>query len=227
MVLPLSKRWGGPVSIAIFLEGMLAPHLAQEMVEQARRQPGVTIVSVDGANASVYPINVLRNMAVARVTTSHFFLTDIDLWPSVDSYHRVLELGPEYLRRPRTALLFPAFEYTLGDLLKQGVSGDDHSYLVAHVPASFEQLRRCVRRVRADHCRTFKSSTDTHATTDYEKWWPATELYSIPCFLSMRYEPYLVVPHRTSTPTFDERFVGYGARRPRARDRRDRPARDA
>ena len=29
-----------------------------------------------------YPINKLRNAAINQVKTSHFFLTDIDLWPA-------------------------------------------------------------------------------------------------------------------------------------------------
>jgi hypothetical protein len=144
MVRPLSRRWGGPVSIAIFLEDPQIRALSEAAVAQAEQQPGVTITTVDGANSSVYPINALRNMAVARVTTSHFLLTDIDLWPSNEAYRRVLALGPTYLRRPRTAVLLPAFEYTLGGLLKRGVSSDDHNFLVAHVPATFDALRTCV-----------------------------------------------------------------------------------
>ena len=158
MVRPLSKRWGGPVSIAIFMEDLQLRARVEALVEQARRQPNGTITTVDGANASEYPINALRNMAVAHVTTSHFFLTDIDLWPSVDAYRRVLALGPAYLRRPRTAVLFPAFEYTLGGLLKRGVSSDDHQYLAASVPASFEQLRTCVsNQARAAATRRFRA----------------------------------------------------------------------
>lgn len=33
-------------------------------------------------NASVYPINALRNRAVDAVKTSHFYISDMDVWPS-------------------------------------------------------------------------------------------------------------------------------------------------
>ncbi len=33
-------------------------------------------------NSGHYPINHLRNIAIQEVTTSHFFLTDIDIWPA-------------------------------------------------------------------------------------------------------------------------------------------------
>ena len=33
-------------------------------------------------NETVYPINILRNIAIRGVQTSHFFLSDMDFWPS-------------------------------------------------------------------------------------------------------------------------------------------------
>lgn len=33
-------------------------------------------------NSGHYPINRLRNVAINGTTTSHFFMTDIDIWPA-------------------------------------------------------------------------------------------------------------------------------------------------
>lgn len=33
-----------------------------------------------------YPVNRLRNVAVRAVATSHFLMTDIDIWPDVNAY---------------------------------------------------------------------------------------------------------------------------------------------
>lgn len=33
-----------------------------------------------------YPVNRLRNVAVKAVQTSHFLMTDIDIWPDVNAY---------------------------------------------------------------------------------------------------------------------------------------------
>lgn len=33
-------------------------------------------------NSGHYPINRLRNVAINATTTSHFFMTDIDIWPA-------------------------------------------------------------------------------------------------------------------------------------------------
>lgn len=35
---------------------------------------------------SHYPVNRLRNVAITAVNTSHFLMTDIDIWPDVNAY---------------------------------------------------------------------------------------------------------------------------------------------
>ena len=38
---------------------------------------------------SIYPINRLRNIAIADVATSHFILFDMDVWPSCERHGAV------------------------------------------------------------------------------------------------------------------------------------------
>lgn len=42
----------------------------------------LSIVEYIAADNSTYPINTLRNMAIANTNTNHFWLTDLDFWPS-------------------------------------------------------------------------------------------------------------------------------------------------
>jgi len=181
----------------------------RKRLARINRQPGSSIVEVKGQPHEGYPINRLRNLALQRVITSHFLLTDIDLWPSVNSYNEVLAHGIHFASKSRTALVLPAFEYVSSaskrDLEKNAV----RTAVAAELPEDFEQLQECSKGKNA-RCRIFKSSTDTHLTSNYEKWWRSSDLYRISCFQSLRYEPYLVLPNLNSTPTFDERFVGYG-----------------
>ena len=88
--------------------------------------------------------------------------------------------------------------------------------------ASLPCRRLCTR---SKLCEVFKHSTDTHHSTWYMRWWrlsppapdgrvveppAAAEAFKVPCFDTIRYEPYLLVPNTPRTPRFDERFVGYG-----------------
>ena len=42
----------------------------------------LSIVEYIASDNSTYPINKLRNIAIANTKTNHFWLTDLDLWPS-------------------------------------------------------------------------------------------------------------------------------------------------
>ena len=136
--------------------------------------------------------------------TTHLLLTDIALWPSTNARSAALALrGPRYLAQPHLALVLPAFEY------QGGSDGKDAS--PSELPESFGELESCMgangNRAR---CAIFKHATDTHLTTDYDRGWAQDEPAPGVCFRSLRYEPYLIVPRLNSTPTFDERFIGYG-----------------
>ena len=99
------------------------------------------------------------------------------------------------------------------------------------LPTTIDELRKCTKRAKEPNCQVFKHATDTHHSTNYDKWWGSTSPERIKCFTSLRrgphlacsprlhprhprghagrYEPYLVV-RKEGTPLFDERFVGYG-----------------
>lgn len=71
-------------------------------------------------SVSPYPINTLRNIAIDHVQTSHFWLTDMDMWPvrmsSLPSwslgatYSTILSLPATYLDQDKLAVIIPAYE---------------------------------------------------------------------------------------------------------------------
>jgi len=308
MVVHLAKRWGGPISIAIFC---VEPEERYMQAERRRlagiaRQPGraqrssalsrallpgaqspcarsgpayspprlsfagSSVAEVHGKASAGYPVNFLRNTAIARVQTSHFLLTDIDLWPSTDSYNEVLRQGarpghplptpdapstataaarflsdrrrlseaakarhgPPCLRvqrgahrlrllrlarRPRQGALAGAAA-TNGPTSSPLTAGAASAGLAghlrrpprlrvggagpkAHLAAALLHLQGALggtRPTRAPTSDCFRvpppsqAHTDTHLSTDYPRWWRATWPSLIPCFKSLRYEPYLV-----------------------------------
>ena len=44
--------------------------------------PRVHLIPYHMNDTNTYPINLLRNLAINAVTTSHFWLTDMDMWPA-------------------------------------------------------------------------------------------------------------------------------------------------
>ena len=71
---------------------------------------------------SNYPINILRNLGIRQVRTSHFLLLDMDMWlsgipPSIpsstdQSYEVLLALPPVIWQDPKAAVVIPAWFHT-------------------------------------------------------------------------------------------------------------------
>lgn len=171
-------------------------------------------VAVQGVESSAYngsyPINALRNAALRAVRTTHFIVLDVDLWPSAELHRAVLSAPPLVLRRKYVALVIPAFQLDLQSFVK----AEAHSYTGAfsQLPSTQKELRNCLE---AKRCSTFysRSSPETHSSTPYDAWWSAplgSDLLPIQCFKNPRYEPYIVLPNQPTTPTYSEKFTGYG-----------------
>jgi len=204
MLKKLCELWPGPVSAAVFVVGNQMADVAADMERSACARNG-HVAYVQGKHSDNYPVNVLRNKARQWVTTSHWLNTDVDLWPS-DQTHSVLLrlLRQEWALGAKTAIVVPAFATRHKDMKR--------------MPANLEALAKCIGR---RECYSFKGYPGAipahHLSTNYPYWWYQTtrridpkDTYKIPCFDTMVYEPYTLLPNKASTPPFDERFTGYG-----------------
>ena len=67
----------------------------------------------------IYPLNRLRNLAIANVLTSHFVVFDMDMWPARtprslhsplgNAYQTLITLPRTYLANPYNVMIVPAF----------------------------------------------------------------------------------------------------------------------
>lgn len=67
----------------------------------------------------IYPLNRLRNLAIANVLTSHFVVFDMDMWPARicfsspsplgNAYQTLITLPQAYLANPYNVMIVPAF----------------------------------------------------------------------------------------------------------------------
>lgn len=105
----LVKRWNGPFSIAIFMtDGQIdevdawllrynhIPHLRVTLYlidrEDGARKQDIVFWSRRGTlrqlkqSSRIYPINVLRDVAILNCQTTHYINLDMDLWPTRSFY---------------------------------------------------------------------------------------------------------------------------------------------
>jgi hypothetical protein len=115
------------------------------------------------AAAADYPVNRLRNLAVAAVRTTHFFYIDIDFWPAADLEQRLVAYsaaggveggsgsgnggvsGPfrRWFAAERSAIVVPAFDLLA---VSKGCPYADHCRQTYQrtAPRTFPQLQKCL-----------------------------------------------------------------------------------
>ncbi|XP_066107463.1 xylosyl- and glucuronyltransferase LARGE2 isoform X2 [Saccopteryx bilineata] len=193
MLEALCRHWPGPMSLALYLTDAEAQQFLRfieaSAVLLARKDVAYHVVYREGP---LYPINQIRNVALAQALTPYVFLSDIDFLPAYSLYDYLrasiqqLELGA----RRKAALVVPAFE-----TLRYHFS----------FPSSKAEL---LALLDAGSLYTFRYHEwpRGHAPTDYARWREAQAPYRVQW--AADYEPYVVVPR--DCPRYDPRFVGFG-----------------
>ena len=201
MLKELVQRWPGPVVAAVLQPVGEAP--GQLPAELRSRVQLLQFRQRD--RSEQYPINALRNRAVAAVRTSHLMVCDVDLWPSESLSSEFSALDDTWWATRRLALVVPAF-----GLDSRATATEPRIEL----PMTLGELRGCVA---ARRCAAFKGADGfvpgQHLSTDYARWWARSTAalpYRVPCVDKVSWEPYLVLPAGGGAPPYDERFTGYG-----------------
>ncbi|KAM5248012.1 xylosyl- and glucuronyltransferase LARGE2 [Ctenodactylus gundi] len=193
MLEALCRHWSGPMSLALYLTDAEAQQFLRFVesspVLSARRDVAYHVVYREGP---FYPVNQLRNVALAQALTPYVFLSDIDFLPAHSLYNS-LRASIEQLglgSRRKAALVVPAFE-----TLRYRFS----------FPRSKAEL---LALLDAGALYTFRYHEwpRGHAPTDYARWREAQEPYRVQW--AADYEPYVVVAR--DCPRYDPRFVGFG-----------------
>jgi len=116
------QRWKvpNPISIAIFLppnssSTQYTPEsIVQELNERWECQVHIrmTITILIGTSPmDRYPVNLLRNLAIQGVRTTHFAYTDLDFLISDGLYDDLMSAAPYIAKDPYAAIVIPAFVY--------------------------------------------------------------------------------------------------------------------
>lgn len=172
-----------------------------------------------------FPINKLRNLGVAAVSTSHMLYLDADFLPSSDMYtHLTSQLSHPMFQNSKAAVVVPAFEFIAENScpkIYKTVKACQSwvSKMLPLVPQYFEDVVRCVEGQR---CQLFHSaSLSGDPTMGYDEWvtqghkmgntrTQGHQLRRIQCFRSEEFEPFLLIRTCGCMPKlFDEAFKGY------------------
>lgn len=149
-----------------------------------------------------YPVNSLRNRALAQAESQAVLLLDIDFLPSttITSFFRTASgfVTLMSLLNQKSVLVVPAFQPASDNTANGSALAKDV------VLTGKEALQRSFvsTKILQFAVNTFKPG---HGPTNYSKWFSANEPYQIR--YADNYEPFVIV-HRKFIPWYDERFRG-------------------
>ena len=217
-------RWSNPMVLVVYLPSTSVSDpterstVADSITEIMVQCPQMTVIphvhdEGDNKRDSTYPVNTMRNIGLDAVATSHILIMDVDLIPSVDLGHVIIDnlvdqitlhnknLKPKELQIPMEAIVVPAFERTVDSPCNS--IEDCKSYMQndpKFLPALFTDLKECVND---KDCTVFQSgfNWEGHHTTNSKKWlkkeWyevdssgdksKAKIIRQLKCFDSLRY----------------------------------------
>lgn len=204
--------WKGPMSLGIFTDRNMTS-LQDELEKLGCDVDRIAIERVrrDAYKSEDYPVNILRNLALSNVKTSHFFYTDIDFMLSRDVESSLS--SPEALailsKDPKQTIVVPAF-------MANAHCSDDYKDCIrpkaSEIPSTKPEL---LRGMLKGDVKVFDVETNPggHGSTRYDVWMeqgPNT-IATIPCLSSDRYEPYVAAQYCHEMPPFQESFQGYSS----------------
>jgi hypothetical protein len=195
------RRWPGPIVAALYMKDAVGDEARVARLEKLLRATGrdnYMLVLVYPTDATLYPANLLRNMALEPVTTTLVFLLDIDLIPDVGfypyvkaQYGKLLELADSHV------FTIPAFQGLGAAASSEAAFPVDKDDLVQMVA---DNKIKPILSGEQEFWEAFKC-------LNYDKWYAAADMYLAdyrwPC------EPYLLGKTQ-NIPLYDERFVHYG-----------------
>jgi Glycosyl-transferase for dystroglycan len=205
------ERWGvnNPISLAVYSTDTSDTLKSTRERLEAFGCRNVTLQLLSDGNSTLkeYPINVLRNMALRGVKTTHLAYVDMDFWPSRNLHHNLMKrhVREHVAADDRAGIVIPAFMY---------IGHCPSKRCRPLVPGNYTELLALLASKKPPKVDRFDHRNGgAHGSTNYKAWvesQTASELVEIPCTESNRYEPYLALRWCEKLPPFQEAFTGYG-----------------
>lgn len=197
----------------MLIQNSTLAHQKQQLVEfherveregTCRLDIAIIIENAADLEQHLYPINSLRNLALAQASTDLVFLVDVDFIPS-SSMHQILTDGDTYstlLKKSKSkttpcVFVVPAFELNSDILLPR------HQPVLPSTKSQIVEMYKN-QQVVGFHTGHFAPG---HKATNFEYWITTDSIYQVK--YQEGFEPY-IIGSRKALPRYNEQFRGYG-----------------
>ena len=189
----LCQYWPGPISVAVFTSDQDAEKLPSFVQRSAtlseRKNIGYHLV-FQSSNTDIFPINLLRNIALQQALTEFVFLCDVDFIPMSDLYSYILKTIQNYDGENK-AYIIPAFESL---------------YYKASLPKTKSELNEMFKNEKVTSFRSYVWEQG-HLATNFSHWFNTKVPYKVEW--QKDFEPYIVIKKKLC-PLYDKQFTGFG-----------------
>jgi len=210
------ERWGygNLISVVVFTN-LDQNNVTQQLLQEGCRAQDLQVqtLAMDDYEEEDYPVNVLRNMALSVVQTSHVVYVDVDFWEATN-LHDILDLPnvkEEFASNSKLLGIVPAFQINR-QCREYKDCREENIRVMPRTRDDAAQLDNAKRLTRFD-----PTNRAGHGSTKYLDWvnnkdgtQDDGQFLDIPCITSNRYEPYFVVRYCHDLPPFQSQFSGYG-----------------
>ncbi|GEM08284.1 beta-1,3-N-acetylglucosaminyltransferase, glycosyltransferase family 49 protein [Rhodotorula toruloides] len=220
------QAWDGPMSIAIYLVDeedirTLESHLSSPSLSPRWQRVALTIVKPDYSRTEEalierlrYPINQLRNLALALAPAPYTVVVDVDFVPSPTMHSILSSRAVPLINRPssrnsrsptlrRTAIVIPTFALASSFTGTFPTTVDDLESLYSAVPQLASLTDANAGHGPTSPSRLFSSPAQSSSQSAIDPAWSYEVCYE------PQWEPYYLL-HRASHPLYDERFTDQG-----------------
>ncbi|KAK8801895.1 hypothetical protein WA588_006179 [Blastocystis sp. NMH] len=216
------KRWKGPMSIAVFVTleeyssfvNAITPYLGLPITFSVYIPLGLEhssyFVRGNGKKTvfahTLYPINLLRDMAIESIHTTHFFCVDADFFFS-DTVAKAIGNNMDLLKNDSSLLLFTTYQVSRWSphFKSCKLRGKKCLTIWDSLPQNKVQLRRCVKRNRIQPIGSL-----FHTITNYKQWIRLETVKAYKTKVKRDIEPYIIMRRSILNPIFHPYYIEYG-----------------
>ena len=202
------ERWEGDIVVSLQVTKRKVKEVSQQIQSLLLPSRVTIILKVTSNNCNHFYINLLRNIAIKSIRTTHFIVLDMDMWPLPTAYTEFSNLPVSILNSTRTAVIIPSVFIRSDLILSNCTTLLDCALKSSQVwPTTKEELEKCIR---IQQCSMRKRKALQHMYV--APLWHRTKspYLKMKCFANVFQEPYVLLKYDEDMVLYDERFVDYG-----------------
>lgn len=165
-------RWSSNLVLVLFCKLSEQESTLQYMGERVLPERLTLILYIVPKRSKIFPINLLRNLGIRNVRTTHYVVMDMDMWPIPNLHSEMQKIPLRVLRDRKSAIIIPLLFFDLTQILPRCKSLrsciQEYSWIVKihcrdleYFPNTVEELDSCLH---SEMCRYNRGKLKTHVT---------------------------------------------------------------